>query len=76
MVCGGAVLGAVAPWSAFAVGGAAIMWVVTLAVAIGLGSIAYRQPRLAAIFATFAAVALAVASVATLASTLASAPGS
>jgi hypothetical protein len=76
MVVGGAMLGLVAPWSALAVGGVAIMWVVTLAAAIGLGSIAYRQPRLAALFASFAVIVLVAASVATLGANIASNPGS
>jgi hypothetical protein len=70
LVCAGLALGAATPVSAAASGSAAVMWLVVLLAAIGVVIVAYREPRFAAFSATFAVVAIAVASAISMASSL------
>jgi hypothetical protein len=70
LLCAGLALGAATPVLAAASGSAAVMWVVVLLAAIGTVVVAYRQPRFAAFSAAFAVLAIAVASVISMASSL------
>jgi len=67
-----ALVGFVTPVIAVAIGGLWAMWLASIAVGIGLGYIAYRRPPFAAFFASYVAIALASASLVSLAATAAS----
>ena len=70
LVGAGVAWGVAVPLIAMAVGGVAVLWIVTVLVAVGAVVTSYREPRLAAFSATFVGISLAVASLLSMTLTL------